>query len=96
MNFPRKTRYFRDPAAVFYCRRSVLLPPVVNYYDHSIVSMTGSLGWGRLKLGHRATSEVCGRNRHRMLHIHKMSDRCPNHNILCEQQHFYQRNQEYG
>ena len=44
MNFPQENKVFQRP------RRSVLLPPyclattIVNYYDRSIFSMTGSFG----------------------------------------------------
>ena len=56
--FLRKTRCFRGPAVVFYCRRSVLLhQPVANYYDRSIFSMTGSFGSGYLNI---SAPTACG------------------------------------
>ena len=50
MNFPQENKVFQRP------RRSDLLPSlcfattVVNYYDHSSFSMTGSLGKGSEKV----------------------------------------------
>ena len=38
MNFPQENEVFQRP-----CRR--VLPMVVNYYDRSIFSMTGSMGF---------------------------------------------------
>ena len=43
VNFPWKTRCFRDPVIVICCRRAT----VVDYNDHSIFNMTGPLGQNR-------------------------------------------------
>ena len=43
--FPRKTRCFRDPAVVFYHRRSVCYH-CSDYYDCSIFSRAGFWGYG--------------------------------------------------
>ena len=59
---PGKTRCFRDPAVVIYYRRSVFgsfATTVVHYYDRTIFSMAGSLGWCTSNFGTRLGFPGC-------------------------------------